>query len=33
MYVDYADLNDGMLYIVVKREVPEEKKPKMIQIQ
>ena len=32
MYVDSADLNDGMLYIVVKREVPEEKKPKTIKI-
>jgi molecular chaperone IbpA len=32
MYVDSADLNDGMLYVVVKREVPEEKKPKKIEI-
>jgi molecular chaperone IbpA len=32
MYVDSADLNDGMLYVVVKREVPEEKKPKTIKI-
>lgn len=32
MFVDSADLNDGMLYIVVKREVPEEKKPKTIKI-
>lgn len=32
MYVDSADLNDGMLYITVKREVPEEKKPKTIKI-
>jgi molecular chaperone IbpA len=32
MYVDKADLNDGMLYIVVKREVPDEKKPKTIKI-
>lgn len=32
MYVDSADLNDGMLYVVVKRDVPEEKKPKTIKI-
>jgi molecular chaperone IbpA len=32
VHVDSADLNDGMLYIVVKREVPEEKKPKNIKI-
>ncbi len=32
MFVDSADLNDGMLYIVVKRNVPEEKKPKTITI-
>lgn len=32
MFVDSADLNDGMLYVVVKREVPEEKKPKTIKI-
>lgn len=32
MYVDSADLNDGMLYVVVKRELPEEKKPKTIKI-
>lgn len=32
MFVDSADLNDGMLYIVVKRNVPEEKKPKTIKI-
>lgn len=32
MYVDSADLNDGMLYVIVKREVPEEKKPKTIKI-
>lgn len=32
MYVDSADLNDGMLYVVVKREIPEEKKPKTITI-
>ena len=33
MYVNSADLVDGMLYVVVKREVPEEKKPKTIEIQ
>ncbi len=32
MYVDSADLNDGMLYVIVKREVPEHKKPKTIKI-
>ena len=32
MFVDSADLNDGMLYVVVKRNVPEEKKPKTIKI-
>lgn len=32
MYVSSADLVDGMLYVVVKREVPEEKKPKSIKI-
>jgi molecular chaperone IbpA len=32
MYVNSADLVDGMLYVVVKREVPEDKKPKSIQI-
>lgn len=32
MYVNSADLVDGMLYIVIKREVPEEKKPKTIKI-
>lgn len=32
MYVDSADLNDGMLYVVVKRDIPEEKKPKTIAI-
>ena len=32
MYVNSADLVDGMLYVVVKREVPEEKKPKTIKI-
>jgi molecular chaperone IbpA len=30
MYVNSADLTDGMLYVVVKREVPEDKKPKTI---
>lgn len=32
MYVDSADLVDGMLYVAVRREVPEEKKPKTIEI-
>lgn len=32
MFVDNADLNDGMLYVIVKREIPEEKKPKTIKI-
>lgn len=32
MFVNSADLVDGMLYVVVKREVPEEKKPKTISI-
>lgn len=32
MFVDSADLNDGMLYVVVKRDLPEEKKPKTIKI-
>lgn len=32
MYVNSADLVDGMLYIVVKREIPENKKPKTINI-
>ena len=32
MFVDSADLNDGMLYVIVKRNVPEEKKPKTIEI-
>lgn len=27
-----ADYNDGILYIVLKREVPEEKRPKFIKI-
>jgi molecular chaperone IbpA len=32
MYIHSADLNDGMLNIVVKRDIPEEKKPKTIKI-
>lgn len=32
VHVDSADLNDGMLYVVVKRDLPEEKKPKTIKI-
>jgi len=32
MFVDSADLNDGMLYVVVKRNIPEDKKPKTITI-
>lgn len=32
MYVESADLIDGMLYVTVKREVPEEKRPKTIKI-
>ncbi len=32
MFVNSADLVDGMLYVVLKREVPEEKKPKTITI-
>lgn len=32
MFVNSADLVDGMLYVVVKREVPEEKRPKTIKI-
>lgn len=32
MFVKSADLIDGMLYVVVEREVPEEKKPKTIKI-
>jgi molecular chaperone IbpA len=30
--VDSADYSDGILYIVLKREIPEEKKPKKIKI-
>jgi molecular chaperone IbpA len=32
LFVDSADLNDGMLYVVVKRDIPEDKKPKTIKI-
>ena len=32
MYVESADLNDGMLYVIVKREIPENKKPKTVKI-
>ena len=32
MVVEGADMADGMLYITVKRQVPEEKKPKHITI-
>lgn len=32
MFVKSADLVDGMLYVVVEREIPEEKKPKTIKI-
>jgi molecular chaperone IbpA len=32
VHVSTADLNDGMLYVVVKRDLPEEKKPKTIKI-
>lgn len=30
--VESADFNDGILYIVLKREIPEEKKPRQIKI-
>lgn len=30
--VNSADYNDGILYIVLKREIPEEKKPRVIKI-
>lgn len=30
--VNSADYNDGILYVVLKREIPEEKKPKTIEI-
>jgi len=32
MYVDSADLSNGMLYVIIKRNIPEEKKPKYITI-
>lgn len=32
MFVKSADLNDGMLYIVIERVIPEDKKPKTISI-
>lgn len=32
IFVDSADLNDGMLYVVLKRQVPEDKRPKIIDI-
>ena len=32
VFVNSADLNDGMLYVVLKREVPEDKQPKIIDI-
>ena len=32
MYVDKAELTDGMLYITIKLELPAEKKPKTIRI-
>jgi molecular chaperone IbpA len=31
-YVDGAELKDGMLYVSIKRDIPEEKKPKTIKI-
>ena len=31
--VKSVDLNNGILYVVIKREVPEEKKPKVFEIQ
>ena len=30
--VDSADYNDGILYVVVKREIPEDKKPRTVKI-
>jgi molecular chaperone IbpA len=30
--VESADYNDGVLYVVLKREIPEEKKPRQIKI-
>lgn len=32
MFVDEAELKDGMLYVSVKRDIPEEKKPKTIKL-
>ena len=32
VHVDSADLKDGMLYIKVKRDLPEEKKPRIVKI-
>lgn len=32
VHVDNADLKDGMLYVSLKRDLPEEKKPKTIKI-
>lgn len=32
MFVDGAELKDGMLYVSIKREIPEEKKPKTVKI-
>lgn len=32
MFVDSADMKDGMLYVSIKREIPEEAKPKKIAI-
>ncbi len=32
MFVDQAELSDGMLYVSVKRNVPEDKMPKQISI-
>ena len=30
--VSHVDLNNGILYVVIKREVPEDKKPKVFEI-
>lgn len=30
--VDSADYNDGILYVVLKREIPEDKKPRQIKV-
>lgn len=32
VFVNSADLNEGMLYVILKREIPEDKKPKIIDI-